>query len=352
MSKFDRYLLRTLLISTFVTLIFLLGIDFLVQSSDEADNLGVGKYSFLVMIYVLALQIPDKIIEFLPAAILVGSIMGLGQLGNQNELTVVRAAGVSKLRLSRAGILMAFFLGIGLIGISEYIAPGMNDKAELTRNQALGRASANHFAQGIWLDSGEDGYVHIAQFNPDGSLGGLSFYQQDREGNIRIDKVRRAEHQGDYWQLSDSYSIMLNSTRYQLGEGRNTWHNSVNPQTLSRLADTSSAQTIAELYTLTQFLKANRIEHRNESLRLWQQLFLPLSTLAMLLLALPFAYGQVRSGGGGARLLIGILLGVSYYVLQAILSSMALLLHWPPILGALLPILILGIPPFIALLRN
>lgn len=352
MRKFDRYLLRILFLSTLTVLVFLLGIDFLVQSADEADNLGQGKYSFIIMAYVLLLQIPAKIIEFLPAAILVGSIMSLGHLGNQNELTVVRAAGVSKLRLSYAGIVMALLLGIGLIAINEYIAPSMNNKAELIRNQALGRTSANTYTHGIWLDSGEEGYVHIGQLNADGSLANISFYQQDAQGNIHIDKAVRATYQNEQWQLSDSQRLVFTPERHYKEAGKNIWRNNISPEALSRLVDTSSATTITELYTLIQFLKANQIEHSNESLRLWQQLLLPLSTLVMLLLALPFAYGQRRKGDGGARLLIGILLGVSYYILQAILSSLVLLLHWPPIWGALLPIMILGIPPSLALLSD
>lgn len=351
MGKFDRYLFRNIFISSLVALIFLLGIDFLIQVSVDFKKLGEQNFTFLILSYVLILQIPEKTVEFLPAAILVGSIMGLGQLNKQNELTIIRAAGISKWRLARAGIVMALLLGLGLVALNEYLVPPASNKSQLVFNQALGRSTANAYAQGIWLDGGAAGYVHIAGFNPDGSLQQLRFYQQQNDGSISIMQAEKADYHHGSWQLSNSSRWTLNQNHYQNQAGDTQWHNPITPQALSRLANTESANTIAELYTLTQFLKANHIDHQKESLRLWQQLLLPLSTLTMLLLALPFTFSQQRTGGGG-NLLIGILLGVSYYVLQAIISSLALLLHFPALLGALLPILILGIPPLITLWRN
>ena len=99
-------------------------------------------------------------------------------------------------------------------------------------------------------------------------------------------------------------------------------------------------------------MAANGLNHEHESLKLWQRLLTPLTTAAMVLLALPFAFGSSRSGQQGTRLVTGILLGVAYYVISGVIANLALLLHWPPLLGAALPILIFTVPPLILLTRQ
>lgn len=196
LTTFDRYLLRTLLIATSVTLIFLIGVDFLVQSSDQSGDIGQGNYTFLIMSYTIALEIPDRIIKFLPAAILIGTIMSLGQLGVQNELTVVRTAGISRLRMSLSGILMAIVLGFGLIGIGEYIAPTMTAKSELIRNQALGRTANTPYANGLWINN-DNNLIHIGNFNEDGTLNNLRFYKENN--GVTITEATKATFKTDHW---------------------------------------------------------------------------------------------------------------------------------------------------------
>ena len=99
-------------------------------------------------------------------------------------------------------------------------------------------------------------------------------------------------------------------------------------------------------------MAANGLNHQQQSLKLWQRLLTPLTTAAMVLLALPFTFGNARSDQQGTRLVTGILLGVAYYVISGVIANLALLLNWPPLLGAALPILIFTIPPLILLMRQ
>lgn len=350
MPIFDRYVLRNIFISIISTLIFLLGVDFLVQSADQGNQIGRGHYTFWIMAYSLILDIPDRIIEFMPAAVLVGAIMGLGQMGAQNELTVVRTSGISRLKMSRSGLILALVFGGLLIVIGEYIAPSLSSKSELMVNQALGRSSQTLLRQGIWVNDPE-GAVHIGRLNDDGSLGNLRFFRRDANNTVSISTAQQAVFAGDHWNLADTSGFKITPNAVETFTPDNVWQRNLTPAMLSSTIDTTTASTLKELSNVIAFLKANHLNHANESLRLWQRLLLPLTTLTMLLLALPFAFNTQRSAGG-ARLIIGILLGVAYYVVQGILSRMGLLWHWPPILGALAPILIFGLPPLFILMRD
>ena len=352
MTKYDRFLFITLLGSTLLTLIFLLGVDFLVQSGDEASDIGRGSYSFSVMMLVLGLKVPSKIMEFLPAAVLVGSLMGLGQLGAQNELTILRTSGISRLRIGFSGILLALLLGLGLIALGEFVVPNTDNKSETIRSLALGETLENKFQQGIWLNDENRRLVHIRNLNSAGALEGLTFYEKTNNG-IKLKLAENANFKGNGWELNSvqNFSISQKEFKKETAQEKEFWNNPATAESLYALIDTESATTLRELYSLIQFLEKNKVAHNSESLRLWQRLFLPLSTLTMLLLALPFAFNNKRSSGG-ARLVVGILLGVSYYILQGVLSSLALLLNWQPVLGAAMPIMVLAVPALILLMKD
>lgn len=350
MTRFDRYLLRTITATSLIALAFLLAVDYIVQISVDADDLGQGSYTLAVLLLQLLLVLPQKLLLYAPAAILVGTIMGLGQLSAQNEIAVVRAAGISRLRLARAGIAFALIIGVLNIVNGETLAPQLADRSRLLRSQALGEPADTGPAQGIWLKQ-QNTIIHIGALNVDGSLARLRSYQSDAE-HITIREADRATWDAPDWQLENPRGWRTSADKTESTAAPARWQNGATPQALHALAAINSAETLRELYTLTRFMAANGLNHEHESLKLWQRLLTPLTTAAMVLLALPFAFGNNRSGQQGTRLVTGILLGVAYYVISGVIANLALLLHWPPLLGAALPILIFTIPPLILLVRQ
>ncbi len=67
-----------------------------------------------------------------------------------------------------------------------------------------------------------------------------------------------------------------------------------------------------DLRAYLNFLDENKLEGRVERMIFWQKQFAPLTIIVMCLLALPFVLGSQRQGDTGQRLLIGILLGLSF----------------------------------------
>ena len=350
MTRFDRYLLRTILVTSLIALAFLLAVDYIVQISVDADDLGQGNYTLAILLLQLLLVLPEKLLLYTPAAVLIGTIMGLGQLAAQNEIAVVRASGISRLRLARAGILFALTIGVLNIVNGETLAPKLADRSRLVRNQALGQTSDTGREQGIWLKQ-QNTIIHIGALNADGSLARLRSYQSDAD-SITIREADRATWDAPDWQLENPRGWRTSADKTETIPAPARWQNGATPQALHALAAINSAETLRELYTLTRFMAANGLNHEHESLKLWQRLLTPLTTAAMVLLALPFAFGNNRSGQQGTRLVTGILLGVAYYVASGVIANLALLLHWPSLLGAALPILIFTVPPLILLTRQ
>ena len=143
MTRFDRYLLRTILATSLIALAFLLAVDYIVQISVDADDLGQGNYTLAVLLLQLLLVLPEKLLLYTPAAVLIGTIMGLGQLAAQNEIAVVRAAGISRLRLARAGIAFALIVGVLNIVNGETLAPQLAACCATRRSAKAATPAAN-----------------------------------------------------------------------------------------------------------------------------------------------------------------------------------------------------------------
>ena len=70
------------------------------------------------------------------------------------------------------------------------------------------------------------------------------------------------------------------------------------------------------------------------------KLLAPLIYVAMLVVAMPFVFGPQRSAGTGQRLLIGLLLGLAFFLSNYLLGNVVLLYGFPPLVGASLPTLL------------
>ena len=347
MTRFDRYLMRTLLTTTLIAVTFLLIIDFLLQSADQAGDIGHNNYTVVIMILSQLYQLPEKLLLFAPAATLIGAIMGLGQLASQNEIAIVLASGVSRLRLVRGGLVLATIIGLCLLILGESTAPRLAAKGELLRSQALGQAATLTSREGMWLND-HGTMTRIGSVNPDGSISDLLRITPEKD-QTTVQQASEATYEDGRWLLTESRSLSIDKNRAVQEPGASEWLNNIVPQDIAYLFQQNTHPGLIERYRQIQFLKTNGLNYQEHSLAFWQKLFLPLTILTMVLLALPLAFSRGRSAHQGTRLVIGILLGVGFYICQGILTNFALILGWAPLLGALLPIAIFALPPLFIL---
>jgi len=92
--RIDRYISSTVFKAMLVVLIAFVGLNIVFQLVDELREKYVGYGFWQAVVYVL-LTLPRRIYELIPYVAFLGTLVGLGQLAGQNELTVLRAAGVS-----------------------------------------------------------------------------------------------------------------------------------------------------------------------------------------------------------------------------------------------------------------
>jgi lipopolysaccharide export system permease protein len=324
----------------------------------ELDDVGKGSYTIVGAVQYVFLTIPGKAYLLFAPAVLLGSLLGLGALASNSELTVMRAAGVSAAQIIRAVVItgVALMLLIALLG--ETIMPRAEQIAEELRLTALEKRLSVKGSRGLWLKSA-DRYVNISTVMPDFTLLDVTVHHFDSHRLSSALRAARARLQGDDWLLEDIEVTTFGKdgvTTSQLGSmlwrdfvRRNTV-TSLDPDVNSSIQGLVSADVLKSisvspeslsarnLYDQVRYLNENQLDSRRIELALWVKIASPLATLVMLMLSLPFVFASQRSGGAGQKIFIGIMLGITYVLVNKLLTQLALANGFSPALSASLPL--------------
>ena len=123
MTRLDRYIIAHILGLTGIVALALLAIQTFVSFVSQIDEIGQGNFGYQDLLAYTLWLAPTGLYVMLPIIAMLGTLMGLGQLAAQSELTAMRAAGVSLLRFGRATLLGGAILGGICFVIGDYLAP-------------------------------------------------------------------------------------------------------------------------------------------------------------------------------------------------------------------------------------
>lgn len=340
----DRYLLTQIVGGVLLTLVVLAGLDGFISFINELDTIGRGNYGFFEAGFYILLTLPKRLYEYAPTAVLIGGLLSLGGLAGHGEVTAIRAAGLSVWGFVRA-VLKAgslFVLGIFLLG--EVIAPSSLQQAQQLRTQALSGDVAVNSPKGIWVRY-QDLFVQTDALLNSDTLIDLRIFRFDDTRPVEITYAKSAEHNDEGWLLKDVRKVRVeNSQVHQELLEQEQWPNIIADNLFDVLSVDPDEMGAKDLYSYVGYLKDNHLESRQYELAFWNRFILPLSSLVMLMLALPFIFGSQRTGGAGQRLFIGVMLGIGYFLASRLLNQLGLVYGLPGFLSAVLPpLLFLGL---------
>ncbi len=342
MKTVRRYVARRVFAATaliFTALLFLFAFFDFIQ---ELTDVG-GKYRVAVAALYVALSLPGRAYEILPVAALIGTLFALSQLVVNSEYTVMRVSGMSMnnmaVSLARIGITLSvctFLLGEVVAPITEQAAQRLRFKATTSDNVV-----AKAFRSGFWLKDANK-FVNVSHIMPETVIHEVEIYQFDNRFRLQsISHAMRGDYQrDDLWLLRDVVRTHFDETRTSVSEiAEIEWRSVLRPSILSVLMVVPEQLAIWDLYSYLQHLRANKQETIRYEIALWQKIIYPFAVLVMMVLALPFANFEVRSGGIGARIFTGIMLGLGFHLANRLFGHLGLLNAWPPLMSALLPTL-------------
>ncbi|MFL6673120.1 MAG: LPS export ABC transporter permease LptG [Massilia sp.] len=362
----------------FVLAAFLALISFM-DLTGELPSVGKGGYMIQHALLYVVMLVPGHIYEVMPVAALIGTIYTMAQFASSSEFTIMRASSMST--AMAAGIL--FRIGIVFVLITfvfgELITPRTAPLAERIRLSAKGGTVSAEFRSGMWTkdivhaDGGRGRVVgsrffNVRQIRPDGQLVDLRLYEFDTSLRMRslITAASATFSGNNTWRLQDvTETVFANSrvlpepgaplpagTSIQSTFGQETASvatrklasmdlvSEITPKLLSVSRSDPDRMSANELAVYTRHLAENRQETERFQIAFWKKLIGPLSIFVLMALALPFGYLHTRSGGVSLKIFIGIMIGVSFILIDSLFSHLGLLSTWPAFVTAAAPSLL------------
>lgn len=334
----------------FVAVAFL-ALFFFIDVVDELERVGRGGYPIHQALLYCLLLLPGHLYVLMPIAVLIGTIYALARMAQSSEFTILRVSGLGPQRA------LTLLLGLGLafaaatFVLGDYLAPLSDREAHALRTSA--RGGTVYGQAGTWLKDrqltpqGERSYsVQVTAAASDGRLRNVMLYEFDAQarlvGQIQADSAVVGDD--GHWLLSD-----VRRSRWQpqpAGQDLEvieerldtfTW-----PSTLTRPVVVASVRPPDEMSALDLFrymthLSDNEQAAQRYEIQFWKKVLYPLACLVMVMLALPFAYLHGRSGGISLKVFGGIMLGISFVLMNNVFTHIGLLQDWTPWIAAATP---------------
>jgi lipopolysaccharide export system permease protein len=351
MVKLDRYIGAQVFVAILGVLGIIVGLALLFAFIDELSDVEDSYGLFDALWYVL-LTAPRRLYEMLPMAALIGCLIGLGSLASNSELTIMRAAGVSIGRIVWAVMKPMLVLMLAGVLIGEYLAPYTENQAQASRAMAQGGGDAQSAKRGLWHRQGQE-YVHINAVQPNGVLFGVTRYQFDENRRMQSASfARRAQYQGDHWLLEDVATTHFRERSSEvIKQDSERWNIELTPQLLGTVVLAPEALSITGLWGYIHYLAEQGLNNSQYWLSFWTKVLQPLVTAALVLMAISFIFGPLRSVTLGQRVFTGVLVGFVFRIAQDLLGPSSLVFGFSPLFAVLLPAVICALAGFWMLRR-
>ncbi len=337
MRLLTRYLAREIYASVALVFSALIMLFAFLDLVHELNVMGQGQYSLGYVLLFVLLTIPGHIYELFPVAVLVGTIFALVQLASHSELTIFRASGASTRQMLAALGKIALPMVVLSFICGEMIAPPSERLAQKLRLQAQNaEVSLQAFRSGVWVKDGGK-FVNVKSVMPDTSLFDVEIYSFD--DSYHLQNIINAKH-ANYvkpgnWLLGEVSETRFNKHGVTVHSRQSmSWTSVLTPEILSVMLVVPEQMSAYDLYKYASHLKENRQKSARYEIAMWNKLIYPFALLVMMVLALPFASYQRRSGGISVMIFMGIVLGLVFHFAGRLLASLGSLNDWQPLLSA------------------
>jgi lipopolysaccharide export system permease protein len=335
--KLDRYIGSSVFVAILAVLGIILGLATLFAFIDEMGDAS-DTYTLLDVLSYVLLTAPRRLYDMLPMAALIGCLIGLGSLASNSELTIMRAAGVSIGRIVWAVMKPMLVLMVAGVLIGEYVAPATESAAQANRSLAQGSGDAQSARHGLWHRQGDE-FIHVNSVQPNGVLYGVTRYHFDKERHmLSASFSKRAEFDKDHWQLSDVTTTLFHEKSTEVVTAPvERWEIALSPQLLSTVVMAPESLSISGLWGYIHYLADQGLNNGRYWLAFWVKVLQPLVTAALVLMAISFIFGPLRSVTLGQRVFTGVLVGFTFRIVQDLLGPSSLVFGFSPLFAVLVP---------------
>lgn len=349
-KKVDKLVALSVLGSVLLAWGFLVGFDAFHSFLAEVNDIGTGQYTLSKAIVYILLTVPRRGYQFFGYAALIGGLLGMGGLAASGELTALRAAGLSKLRICVSVIISLTLITAAVMLIGETIGPRGEQKAEAlaltakSKDVAIGKGGSLWARDGNNVVNAKHGRTHGSGSGAVVELQDVRVFEFEPNGQLRaLSLAKTATHSAGLWTLHDVRRTDFKGTSADTTTTAEAeWKSSLDPSVLSVSMIHPEYLSASDLMRNIEYMQRNRQDPSSYQRAYWARIFYPLNVLVLAFCAVPFAFGALRTGGLGKRLFIGIALAIMYYFFQSAVVSMGAVYNFNLALANALPSILLA----------
>lgn len=340
-----RYIASTVIKASLLVIIGIIGLTFFVGLLGELQDVGTGDYRFSQAVIHVLLKTPHDAYQFFPMLVLLGGVLGLGILSSHHELVVMRASGISIAQIVKAVVSAALLLIFIATLLGEGVAPRAVYLADKLKQSAENGGQAVATASGVWIHEGNN-FLHIDRVVGTHRLENVKRYQfNDQHQLLAAYYVKAMDFHHGQWLLHNMVKTVFSDNQTQSQQfDETTWDLALNPGLLHVGLVEPEEMSLLKLHRYTDNLVKNGLQASRFQFEFWKRIFQPFATIVMMLLAIPFVLSaSSRSTTMGWRMLLGVMIGFVFYILNAFLGQLSIVFQLPPWLAALFPMLLFSV---------
>jgi lipopolysaccharide export system permease protein len=343
-----RYIANSIFYATGMVTLVITSILFIMLLLGEAKSIGEGDYQLIQSLVYVLLHLPNELYHFSPLLILLGSMIGLSLLSSHRELAVMRSCGFSIRRIIWSVLSAAFCLIIAVSVIGEKIGPSLSYKAVIHKENAKNAGQAVVTATGIWFHINNN-FLHIQRVVGRQLLDGVTRYQFDEQHHLQAAYYAKTLLLKDgQWQMQD----VVKTTFYHERTKSQSFAEipldlKLNANLLKVDLVDPNEMSLSKLIKFSRYLEKNGLQANEYRFNFWQRIFQPLASLVMVFLAIPFVLSVFNTTSMGWRIILGVMAGIAFFILNALLSELCVVYQIPPLFAALFPSVLFAVVGFI-----
>ena len=338
MNLLERYIGKAVMIGTLIVMLVILTLLGIFELMKQLDEVGIGNYTLTDAFIASVLTMPRKLFEVFPVTALVGSLLGLGTLASNGELTAMRVAGVSVFQLVMAVLKTGLFMLVFVFLIGELIGPVSEEYVRKIKVEKQQQQITLKSKYGFWARDGDE-FINIRKILPGSRLEEIYIYQTGKDKKLQLATyARSASYVNDSWQLEGILQTsILDQQVKSRSVGAASWSSMIDPNLLSIIVVEPTMLPAWGLYSYMTFMNQNDQDATTYEVAFWRKIITPFTTVVMLILAVPFVLGSLRETSVGQRVFVGTLIGTVFYVLNQSFSQLSIVYKIDPFLATTLP---------------
>jgi lipopolysaccharide export system permease protein len=344
MTRLERYIAVASIRALLLVCVGLTSLFSLLDLLDQLHDVGRGHYRLIDAFGYILLTAPARLLQLMPASMLLATLFALGTLASHNELTVMRAAGVPPRRIVGTLFKVAGPLVIGLFLLAQFVIPPAQQLAQAERLSRLSAASTPLRSGNSFWAEGDRQFLNVRRLEHGNLPRDIDIYAFAAGGALQtFIHADGADVRPDgTWVLSGVLRKRFEGTRIETDHLASLlWSSFLRPRQVALLILPPESMPPIELYGYVHALERAHQPSARYDEELWAKIDIPLALAAMIMIAATFVLGPLRAHGTGQRIAVGAMIGIVFALAQQITSYWGLLTSASPALAATLPSLLL-----------